>query len=60
MRDDQGRFKQRKDSLGKTYGLRIRKDLDPTLAELAAAAGKTPTEWCRDVIEAAIEREQSV
>jgi hypothetical protein len=55
MRDDQGRYRERPDSLGKTYGLRVRKDLDPALASLAAAAQMTPTEWCRQVVEAEIE-----
>jgi len=53
-RNKDGKFKKAPTGLGKTYGLRINRDLDPALAELAEAAGVTPTEWCRQQIEAAI------
>ena len=53
-RDEQGKFIERKDSLGKTYGVRIRKDLEPELQRLAEAAGMRATAWCRQVIEQAI------
>jgi predicted DNA-binding protein len=53
-RNKDGKFKKAPTGLGKTYGLRINRDLDPALAKLADAAGVTPTEWCRQQIEAAI------
>jgi hypothetical protein len=53
-RDEKGHFLPRPDSLGKTYGLRVRKDLDAVIAELAASSGMSPTEWCRHQVEAAI------
>jgi hypothetical protein len=53
-RNKDGKFKKAPTGLGKTYGLRINRDLDSALAELAEAAGMTPTEWCRQQIEAAI------
>jgi hypothetical protein len=53
-RDEKGRILPRPDSLGKTYGLRVRKDLDPVISELAAAEGLSPTEWCRKQIETVI------
>jgi hypothetical protein len=53
-RDEKGHFLPRPDSLGKTYGLRVRKDLDAVLAELAKQAGITPTAWCRKAVEDAI------
>lgn len=56
MRDQTGRFVARPNSGGKVYGVRVRKDLDPAVAELAEAAGKSPTEWIRALIEAEIER----
>ncbi|MEO1391074.1 MAG: hypothetical protein AAFV85_27385 [Cyanobacteria bacterium J06634_6] len=53
-RDEQGKFVERKDSLGKTYGVRIRKDLDPVLQQIASASGMSATAWCRQVIEQAV------
>jgi hypothetical protein len=53
-RSKDGKFKKAPTGLGKTYGLRINRDLDPVLVELAESAGVTPTEWCRQHIEAAI------
>jgi hypothetical protein len=53
-RNEQGKFLARPDSLSKPIGLRIRKDLQPLLAELAAEVGLTPGQWCRQQIEAAI------
>jgi hypothetical protein len=53
-RDKEGKFKKAPTGLGKTYGLRINRDLDAALAELAEVAGVTPTEWCRQQIETAI------
>lgn len=54
VRDEKGHFLPRPDSLGKAYGVRVRKDLDPVITELAAAAGVSPTEWCRKAVERAI------
>jgi hypothetical protein len=53
-RTEQGKFVARPDSLSKPIGLRIRKDLQPLLAKLAADAGITPTQWAREQVEAAI------
>jgi hypothetical protein len=57
-RDERGRLLPREDSLGKSYGLRVRKDFDPLIAELAEADGITPSEWCRKQVEAAIIKAQ--
>ncbi|NET31366.1 MAG: hypothetical protein F6K19_05110 [Cyanothece sp. SIO1E1] len=59
-RNERGRFIARPDSLGKTYGLRIRKDLDAVLAELAEQEGMSPTAWCRKVVEEAITTTQNL
>lgn len=53
-RDEKGRILPSPDSLGKTYGLRVHKDLDSVISDLAAAAGLSPTAWCRQQVEAAI------
>lgn len=50
-RDKQGHFLPRSDSLGKTYGVRVRKDLEPMVEQRASAAGITPTQWFRLVAE---------
>jgi len=49
-----GHFRAKPDSLGRSIGLRVRKDLEPLLAELAAEDGLTPTQWARKQVEAAI------
>lgn len=49
-------FVERSGPLGKTYGVRIHKSLEPFLLELAAEAGMTPAQWMSIVTEAEIER----
>lgn len=53
-RDEKGRLLPRPDSLGKAFSVRVRKDLEPFIAEFAEAEGITATEWCRKQVEAAI------
>lgn len=59
MRNEQGQFVPREDGFSKVYGLRIRKRFVPALEKLAEARKVSPTEWIRQVVEEAIEREQS-
>lgn len=58
-RNDRGRFVARSDSLGKPIGLRVNKQLEPVLKELAELDGVPVTVWCRQVVEAAILERQA-
>lgn len=50
-RDAQGKFIQKPDGLGKTIGLRVRKDAEVTLDQLAEQKGLRRTVLCRILIE---------
>ena len=54
QRDDKGHFLPQPDSLGKVIGIRVKKDLEPLLEEIAAKEGVSRTEWCRRQVEAAL------
>ncbi|NEP15449.1 MAG: hypothetical protein F6J97_00935 [Leptolyngbya sp. SIO4C1] len=53
-RNDRGRFVTRADSLGKSIGLRVSKQLETALHDFAGQDGVPVAVWCRQVVEAAI------
>jgi hypothetical protein len=57
-RDSTGRFIDSPDSLGKTIGLRVRRDLEPALDSIVKRLSTNKAAWCREIIEKAIEAEQ--
>lgn len=48
-RNDRGQFAP-SSNLGKQYGVRVPRDLEPELERRAAAAGQTPTEYIRALV----------
>jgi predicted DNA-binding protein len=58
-RDSSGRFIDSPDSLGKTIGLRVRRDLEPALDSIVKRLDTSKAAWCREIIEKAIEAEQA-